>query len=76
MPLPEAATSPEEFDLLIKWLESYQPKELFHTDVDSSKPQAKAVGDVAAGIIDPKALRIIPRDQSRRMGMVDVCCSS
>ncbi|KAK6910444.1 hypothetical protein I203_104476 [Kwoniella mangroviensis CBS 8507] len=57
VPLPKAAADDKEFGLLEQWLKSYGPQELFHTD--------------ASGIIDDVALRIIPKDQQRRMGMVD-----
>ena len=72
VPLPEAATNSEEFDILINWLESYHPRDLFNTDFDSSQPQAHDSGNMAAGIINEKALRIIPKNQQRRMGLVDV----
>ncbi|WVO23080.1 uncharacterized protein IAS62_004425 [Cryptococcus decagattii] len=57
VPLPKAGAEGEEFELLKKWLRSYGPEELFHIE--------------AKGIIDSKALRIIPKDQQRRMGMVN-----
>nr|XP_019011514.1 phosphoketolase [Kwoniella pini CBS 10737]OCF50295.1 phosphoketolase [Kwoniella pini CBS 10737] len=57
VPLPEAAKDDKEFKLLQDWLKSYGPEELFHTE--------------ASGIIDDVALRIIPKDQQRRMGMTD-----
>ncbi|WVR00042.1 hypothetical protein IAU59_007184 [Kwoniella sp. CBS 9459] len=57
VPLPEAAKDDKEFELLQQWLKSYGPEELFHTE--------------ASGIIDDVALRIIPKDQQKRMGMVD-----
>ncbi|WVR07520.1 hypothetical protein IAU60_004562 [Kwoniella sp. DSM 27419] len=57
VPLPAAAKDDKEFELLEQWLKSYGPDELFHTE--------------AAGIIDEVALRIIPQDQQKRMGMVD-----
>nr|WRH23617.1 phosphoketolase [Naematelia aurantialba] len=71
VPLPAATKSPEEFDLLIKWLESYHPKELFNTDVTSSSSGAHTPSNKASGVINDVALRIIPHDQLRRMGMVD-----
>jgi xylulose-5-phosphate/fructose-6-phosphate phosphoketolase len=71
VPLPAAATDEGEFGLLTKWLESYNPKHLFNTDVKNSSTQAHAMGATADGVIDNKALRIIPKDQKRRMGMVD-----
>ncbi|OCF37972.1 phosphoketolase [Kwoniella heveanensis CBS 569] len=57
VPLPAAAKDDKEFELLQQWLKSYGPDELFHTE--------------ASGIIDEVALRIIPKDQQKRMGMVD-----
>lgn len=72
MPLPGAVSNPEEFDLLLQWLESYHPKELFDTGVDSSESFAHDSTNKAAGIINDAALRIIPKDQERRMGMVNV----
>jgi xylulose-5-phosphate/fructose-6-phosphate phosphoketolase len=72
VPLPEAATDDGEFDLLVKWLESYNPKHLFNTEAKSSSTKAHAMGNTAGAVIDEKALRIIPKDQKRRMGMVDV----
>nr|XP_018261529.1 phosphoketolase [Kwoniella dejecticola CBS 10117]OBR83687.1 phosphoketolase [Kwoniella dejecticola CBS 10117] len=60
VPLPEAAKNEKEFKLLQDWLKSYGPDELFHTQVEST-----------SGIIDDVALRIIPKDQQRRMGMMD-----
>ena len=72
VPLPEAATDEAEFGLLVKWLESYNPKHLFNTDVKNDSTRAHAMGASADAVIDEKALRIIPKDQKRRMGMVDV----
>jgi xylulose-5-phosphate/fructose-6-phosphate phosphoketolase len=69
--LPGAATDDTQLDLLIKWLESYHPKELFNPDYHSSQTGAHTPGKVAEGLIDPVALRIIPSDTERRMGMVD-----
>lgn len=72
VPLPKAGAEGEEFELLKKWLRSYGPEELFHVEVDSNTSQAHNAGNKAKGIIDSKALRIIPKDQQRRMGMVNV----
>nr|XP_019044735.1 phosphoketolase [Kwoniella bestiolae CBS 10118]OCF23665.1 phosphoketolase [Kwoniella bestiolae CBS 10118] len=71
VPLPEAANDDKEFGLLQKWLKSYGPHELFHTEVDSGASKAHNSVNKASGIIDDVALRIIPKDQQRRMGMVD-----
>lgn len=72
VPLPAAATDEKEFGLLQQWLESYHPSHLFNTSVKGDSTSAQAVGATADGVIDNKALRIIPKDQQRRMGMVDV----
>lgn len=53
-------------------MHSYGPEELFHVEVDSNTSQAHEAVNKAEGIIDGKALRIIPKDQQRRMGMVNV----
>jgi xylulose-5-phosphate/fructose-6-phosphate phosphoketolase len=71
VPLPKAVDSDAEFDLLVKWLDSYHPKELFDTGVQSSHPQSRDVGNKAGSFIHESALRIIPKDTTRRMGMVD-----
>ncbi|ODO06787.1 hypothetical protein I350_04146 [Cryptococcus amylolentus CBS 6273] len=71
VPLPSAGAKGEEFDLLKSWLESYGPDELFHVHVDDSHSGAHNPADKARGIIDSKAVRIIPKDQERRMGMVN-----
>ncbi|KIR29109.1 phosphoketolase [Cryptococcus deuterogattii 99/473] len=71
VPLPKAGAEGEEFELLKKWLHSYGPEELFHVEVDSNTSQAHNAGNKAEGIIDSRALRIIPKDQQRRMGMVN-----
>jgi xylulose-5-phosphate/fructose-6-phosphate phosphoketolase len=71
VPLPNAVSNEKEFDLLIKWLESYHPKELFDTEVDSSHPGSRDAVFKAASFIKDSALRIIPRDTSKRMGMVE-----
>ncbi|WWC90666.1 uncharacterized protein L201_005602 [Kwoniella dendrophila CBS 6074] len=71
VPLPKAASDDKEFGLLQDWLKSYGPDELFHTEVDSSHSEAHDSSNKAAGIIDEAALRIIPKDQQRRMGMAD-----
>jgi hypothetical protein len=70
--LPQAATDDSEFELLGKWLESYHPGHLFNTDIKNDQTKAHNVGATAEGVINEKALRIIPKDQKRRMGMVDV----
>jgi xylulose-5-phosphate/fructose-6-phosphate phosphoketolase len=70
--LPKAATDDGEFDLLVKWLESYSPKHLFNVETSNGDSRAHAIGSTASAVIDEKALRIIPKDQKRRMGMVDV----
>ena len=72
VPLPEAVGNDEEFGLLIKWLESYHPKELFNASVDSSESKTHNPAAKADGIIAAKALRIIPKDLQRRMGSSDV----
>lgn len=71
VPLPLAATDDDEFALLGEWLESYKPHEIFNTDVTSTHPGAHDATLGAKALIDNKALRIIPNDQERRMGMVD-----
>lgn len=71
VPLPKAGDEGEEFELLKKWLHSYGPEELFHVEVDSNTSQAHEAVNKAKGIIDSRALRIIPKDQQRRMGMVN-----
>jgi xylulose-5-phosphate/fructose-6-phosphate phosphoketolase len=76
VPLPRAANDDKEFALLEQWLKSYGPEELFHIEVDSGRPETRHQGRIAEGIIDGKALRIIPKDQQRRMGMVDVSVRS
>ena len=52
VPLPNAATDDEEFELLTDWLESYKPWELFSKD----------------GRPNPEILSIIPEREDRRMG--------
>ena len=71
VPLPSVVKNEDEFKLLKKWLESYHPKELFNTAVDSSHAETKETASGASGIIDESALRIIP-SLTRRMGLVDV----
>lgn len=71
VPLPAAVSSDDEFDLLVKWLDSYSPKELFNTSVDANHPQSRDIGNKAASFISESALRIIPKDTNRRMGMVE-----
>ncbi|KAK8854752.1 hypothetical protein IAR55_003491 [Kwoniella newhampshirensis] len=71
VPLPAAAKDDKEFELLEKWLTSYGPDELFDTEVDSGASKAHNSHNKADGIITSKALRIIPKDQQKRMGMVD-----
>ncbi|WRT68449.1 uncharacterized protein IL334_005425 [Kwoniella shivajii] len=71
VPLPKAATDDKEFGLLQDWLKSYGPQDLFHTDVTSGASKAHNSVNKASGIIDDVALRIVPKDQQRRMGMVD-----
>lgn len=45
-------------------------------EVDSNTSQAHEAVNKAKGIIDSRALRIIPKDQQRRMGMVNVSALS
>lgn len=71
VPLPGAVKSEDEFKLLIEWLESYHPKELFDTGVTSRETHTREAISKASGIIHESALRIIPKDMSRRMGMVE-----
>lgn len=71
VPLPAAVKSEDEFKLLVEWLESYHPKELFNTQIDSSRAETKETHSKASGVIKDSALRIIP-SQTRRMGLVDV----
>ncbi|WVQ82132.1 hypothetical protein IAT38_004260 [Cryptococcus sp. DSM 104549] len=71
VPLPTAGKEGEEFDLLKQWLESYNPKDLFNAEVDSGESKAHNALNKAQGVIEAKALRIIPKDQQKRMGMVD-----
>jgi xylulose-5-phosphate/fructose-6-phosphate phosphoketolase len=70
--LPSAASDDKQLELLVKWLESYHPKELFNTEYSSSNTGAHNPGKTADGLINAKALRIIPTDTERRMGMLDV----
>lgn len=56
MPLPAAKTDDDEFNLLIKWLKSYKPDELFHPDNEN--------------IIDDTIKRIVPKNPKHRLGQV------
>lgn len=70
VPLPLAAKDDEEFKILEEWLNSYKPHEIFH----SANASDSAANDPTLGaqnLIDKKALRIIPNDREKRMGMVD-----
>ena len=69
VPLPNAVNDDEEFNLLQKWLESYHPKELFNIEVDSTKGSTREVSPKASSLISDIALRIIPQETWRRMGM-------
>jgi xylulose-5-phosphate/fructose-6-phosphate phosphoketolase len=71
VPLPSVVKSEDEFKLLVEWLESYHPKELFDTEVKSDQTHTREAISKASGIIHESALRIIPKDMSRRMGMVE-----
>jgi xylulose-5-phosphate/fructose-6-phosphate phosphoketolase len=55
----------------VEWLNSYKPHEIFNTDISSAHSAAHDSTLGAKALIDNKALRIIPDDQQRRMGMVD-----
>lgn len=70
VPLPLAASDEDEFKLLEEWLNSYKPHEIFNS-VDSSHSATRDATLGAKALITNKALRIIPNDQEKRMGMVD-----
>nr|ODO02235.1 phosphoketolase [Cryptococcus depauperatus CBS 7855] len=71
VPLPKAGEEGEEFELLRTWLQSYGPDELFCVQSSSNESDAHNTTKKAQGVIVNKALRIIPKDQEKRMGMVD-----
>lgn len=68
VPLPAAAKDPEEFELLAKWLKSYQPAHLFNTKISTEASETHDASDMTRGLISDQALRIIPRNTERRMG--------
>ena len=53
MPLPEAKTDAQERSMLLDWLRSYGPTELFGKD----------------GIPNDAILSLIPKEESKRLGM-------
>jgi xylulose-5-phosphate/fructose-6-phosphate phosphoketolase len=69
VPLPLAATDEAEFKLLEDWLKSYKPDEIF-SSADSADSAVHDATKGAKALINNKALRIIPNDQEKRMGMV------
>jgi xylulose-5-phosphate/fructose-6-phosphate phosphoketolase len=71
VPLPGAATDDTQFKLLKEWLASYKPEELFNRDLSSDASAAHESHTAAKELIDERALRIIPKNQQKRMGMVD-----
>lgn len=70
VPLPDAAKDTEQFEILVKWLKSYGPEELFDTKVDSGNADTHDASRAAEGLISKTALRIIPKDIESRMGML------
>jgi hypothetical protein len=72
VPLPEVATDKKQFALLEEWLQSYKPNELFDTSLTSDASVAYNGASKASGLVSDVALRIIPTDHRRRMGMVEV----
>lgn len=71
VPLTSAATDDEEFRMLEDWLRSYKPHELFSIETSNASSGAHEPAKKALDLISEKALRIIPKTQQRRMGMVD-----
>lgn len=70
VPLPGAAKSDDELASLEKWLLSYNPKDLF--DVAKNDKHATGSSSLPADVINDKALRIVPVDETRRMGFSKV----
>jgi xylulose-5-phosphate/fructose-6-phosphate phosphoketolase len=70
VPLPQAGKDDEQFGLLKDWLESYHIQELVNAGYSSHEGGAHDPSSAAQGLINPTALRIVPQNIERRMGML------
>lgn len=70
VPLPQAGKDDEQFTLLKTWLESYRIDQLVNAGFHSRESGAHDASSAAEGLISSTALRIVPSNVERRMGMI------
>jgi xylulose-5-phosphate/fructose-6-phosphate phosphoketolase len=70
VPLPQAGKDDEQFGILKSWLESYKIEELVNSGYHSGESGSHDASSAAEGLISSIALRIVPSNVERRMGMI------